>query len=134
MSGEISGEFTQGGQKLPLTLRKGPLPSQVLDLPAESSSVLLGSWQGTLKTPQGTSTIVFRFEKDDADKLVGFIDNSSAGLNGARIKTVSFNDGAISIESPLLRLQYNGTLSEDRITGKLTASGQSFDVVLDHLE
>lgn len=130
----ISGEFAQGGQKLPLTLRRGRLPSLVLDINSESSAILLGSWQGSLKTPQGTSTVVFRFEKDDDAKLVGFIDNADQGLKGARIKSASFDNGAIVIEAPLLRLQYNGTISDHQMTGKLTASGQSFDVVLDHLE
>ena len=77
---------------------------------------------------------MFRFEQDDDAKLVGFIDNADQGLKGARIKSASFASGAIVIEAPLLRLQYNGTISDNQMTGKLTASGQSFDVVLDHLE
>ena len=128
--GKITGDFRQGGQKLPLTLQKGEMPPLLLDLAADSAAALLGSWRGTLKTPQGTSTIIFRFEKQGGG-TVGYIDNTDGGMTGARIKSASLTDGQVIIDSSaLLRLQYTGTLGDGLIEGQLQAGGRSFDVTV----
>ncbi len=128
--GKITGDFRQGGQKLPLTLQKGEMPPLLLDLAADSAAALLGSWRGTLKTPQGTSTIVFRFEKQGGG-TVGYIDNTDGGITGARIKSASLTDGQVIIDSSeLLRLRYTGTLGDGLIEGQLQAGGRSFDVTV----
>jgi hypothetical protein len=126
----IEGELQQGGQKLPLVLQKGTVPSVPLELPAEAVEMLLGSWEGSLKTPQGTTTIVFRFEAHDGQTF-GYMDNENGGMKGARLRTVSINDGQIEIApSAILRVKYVGSLVGDAITGKLQANGREFDLNL----
>ncbi len=127
--GTMSGSWNQGGQKLPLRLTKGKLPALVLDLGPDGMARLMGTWQGKLTTPQGSSSIVLRFEKDAAGQPVGFIDNPEQGMRGARIKSVALDGDALTVQpSEMLRLKYTGTLAGEQITGKLAAGGQSFDL------
>ena len=129
-SGKISGDFSQAGQKMPLTIIKGRLPSLKLEIPADSAAKLVGSWHGELSAPQGKSTLIVRFEKDNDAFLVGFLDNPDRGMQGARISVASLEDGKLSFRSNMLRLQFSGTLEDDQAKGTLSVGGQSFEITL----
>jgi|TARA_B100000315_G_scaffold258743_1_gene311941 hypothetical protein len=129
-SGKITGDFSQAGQKMPLTIMKGLLPSLKLEIPAQSAVKLVGTWHGELSTPQGKSTLTVRFERDSDEFLVGFLDNPDRAMQGARISVASLTDGKLSFESSMLRLRYSGTVQDDEVKGTLSVGGRDFELTL----
>ena len=129
-NGNLEGDFSQQGQKLPVTLTKGSLPPLALDIASAAQSQLLGNWQGKLTTPGGVLTIGLRFEKAADGSLVAYLDSPDQGMAGARIREASFNDGSLTVRSNLLRIVYEGSVAGNTITGKLAQGGQNLDLVL----
>jgi hypothetical protein len=127
--GSLEGEYSQQGQKLPVTLNKGALPALALDLPA-SANTLIGNWTGKLATPQGELTVGIRFEKTADGQVVGYLDSPDQGMEGARIRFASFEDGALTVRSTLLRMEYSGTLDNNKLTGKMSQGGQNLELNL----
>ncbi|GAB1264145.1 hypothetical protein [Aurantivibrio infirmus] len=126
VDGKLVGDYSQQGQKFPVTLEQGDLPPLVVAAPTS----LLGNWQGKITTPRGEFTVVFRFEETSAGVVV-FLDSPDQGMAGARIRIASLTDNTVKIASPLIGISYEGTLSDNKIEGKATQGGQTFDLNLE---
>lgn len=130
-NGEVlEGEYSQQGQKLPITLSKGQLPVLALDIPPESASTILGNWTGKLPTPRGEITVGFRFEKTSDGKIIGFLDSPDQGMKGARITFATLEENELTVQSTLLRMEYNGDVGTNEISGSFSQNGLAMDLVL----
>lgn len=122
---KFDGKWIQGGQELPLSLEKGGEEIiNRLSLSEESFQKLAGYWNGALTTPQGSFTVVVRFEKTKQGDFVGFVDSPDIGANDIPITEASLSDsGEFTFKIPGLQFEYNGQLSENEITGESKQGG-----------
>ena len=113
---QIAGEFQQGGNTLPLTLKKGRY-AIYLDLPAEAGKQLAGSWSGTLNN----RPVIVRFETDAQGRTSGSFESTSqkrnfpikeAALAGTKL-TFGVTYGA----------KFSAELAGDTLTGQWVQAG-----------
>ena len=125
---EIVGEFKQGPQPLPLTLKKGEYEakSYSLNLSEEDMERLLGEWQGKL----GPLTLMFRFEKAEKGESVGFIDSPDQGAKGIPITEATLTDGRLELKIKSINGEFSGQLSSDTLSGEWNQMGQSNPLTL----
>lgn len=126
IDGKLVGDYSQQGQKFPVSLQKGSLPNLVVEVPNQ----LIGKWQGKLATPRGELTVVFRFENTD-DGTVAFLDSPDQGLTGARIRTVSVEDDVLKLASGLIGMSYEGKIDNGIIQGNVSQGGQILELNLE---
>ena len=97
------------------------------------SQDLKGQWNGTLHV-QGTQfRIVFHVTKAD-NHYKATMDSPDQYVSGLPVITTSFSYPDVKFEIPTIGLVYEGTLSDDSITGKWMQAGQSFPLVLEKTE
>jgi len=125
---EMVGEWTQRGQSLPLTLKKGEYkaPEYSLSLSAEAMGQLLGEWQGKL----GPLSLVFRFEKTEKGDFKGFIDSPDQGAKGIKITEAALTDGRLVLKVKVPTAEFNGQLSGNSLVGEWKQGGQSNPLTL----
>jgi hypothetical protein len=125
---EIVGEFKQGPQPLPLTLKKGEYKAPVnsLSLSKEAMDQLLGKWQGKL----GPLTLVFRFEKTEKGDFVGFLDSPDQGAKGIPITEAALTDGRLELKVKAIGGEFGGQLSGNTLSGEWKQMGQSNPLTL----
>jgi len=124
---KITGEFKQGGQPLPLTLKKGEYkaPALALDLPKEIMEQLSGEWYGPLKTPAATLSIVFKFATTEKGEFAGFLDSPDQGAKGIPVTEANFNDGKLTIKVKVVQAEFKGQLADKELTGEWSQAGAS---------
>ena len=129
---EIVGEFKQGPQLIPLTLKRGEYKAKThnLDLSEEDKETLMGSWHGEVETPAGAMTAVYRFEKSENGEFIGFADSPDRGVAGVPVTGAEMKDGTVTIRVTPLQAEYKGKISGDEIVGELTQGPQSFPLTL----
>jgi hypothetical protein len=123
---EIVGEFKQGGQGIPLTLKKGEYkPEVTLSLSKEIKDKLSGEWHGQLNTPGGLIHVSFRFETMEKGDFVGFYEVPDQNVKGIPIKEAEFSDGKLSLKIKVVNAEFKGQLSDDELTGEWAQAGLS---------
>jgi hypothetical protein len=135
VQGEFIGDYANGGftgvwrqpgtppEGLKVSLTKGDVATPVfaLKLSAESFASLTGKWSGKLTGPQGSITVVMRFEVNSGGQYVGFLDSPDQGATGLPIAEVSLAAGKLTARmttSP--PAQFEATLSGNTMVGQLT--------------
>ena len=88
-----------------------------------------GEWSGALHV-QGTSfRIVFHVDKE-ADHYTATMDSPDQNTNGISVTSVSFNSPNIKLEIVPIGMVYEGTMTDNQITGKWMQAGQTFPLIL----
>lgn len=123
---EIAGEFKQGPEPLPLTLKKGKYmpPMDEFKLSEEDQDLLSGEWYGALNTPAtpnmpaGSITIVVRFETTENGQFRGYTDSPDQGGHDIPITSLEVNGPDIVFKMRGLSSEFSGTLSENTMVGE----------------
>lgn len=130
----FDGKWIQGGQEIPLVLKKGGKAQiDLLDLSKASFDILSGPWNGKLDIPQGplkTITVVLRFEKTTQGDIVGFMDAPDQGRSGLPITGASVVDGAFNFKISGAQVEYQGQLSDDGMVGEWKQMGRGLPLTL----
>jgi len=123
--GMITGEWRQQDSTFPLVLTPYKKPD------ASSLKPLLGEWVSRLKVTEEMSILVvydFKYTKDG--KLVSTFDEPDQGIKGYEISDVSLEGDHVRFRIPIAKSEYNGTLSNNTITGIYKVSGRELPQVL----
>ena len=124
--GAFEGKWSQAGSSMPLQLK--PYTKPVMS--QKDIDTLLGEWVGKLKIPAGDLTLVFRFAKNDAGELQGFISSPDQGGNEAPAADIMLANGDFSMTVPAARTQITGKMTDKDFTGKFMQAGQTMDLVM----
>lgn len=113
---EIVGQWTQVGNSVPLTLKKGRYVATptYLDLPAAVREQLVGSWTGMF----GPLPMTLRFETDSQGRTQGFFDRSQLKIVGAPITEVALAGTKLTIAIAGFGGKYTGELAGDSLKGE----------------
>ncbi len=124
-SGEgFEGEWQQPGSVLPMNL-KPYVPTEVSQ---ETIDVLLGQWRGKLKVPGGEYAMLFHFEMDEAGEFTGITQNVDFDSERWEITDIRLEQDEIFFRNPQINAEYQGTLSDDTITGSWIQGGDSYEL------
>jgi hypothetical protein len=117
---QIVGEWTQLGNSLPLTLKKGRYiaVASYLDLPAAAREELKGRWSGTLNN----LAVVVRFETDAQGRTLGFFDSTQQNLLNIPIKEAAVAGTKLTF-STVGGGKYTGELAGNKLTGEWMQPG-----------
>ena len=117
---QITGEWNQLGNSLPLTLKKGKYVPVVghFELPAATWDQLKGRWTGTLN---GLAVAV-RFENDAQGRKIGYFDSLQQNLLGIPLTEAKMTGTKLEF---LLGFggKYSGDLAAGKLTGEWTQPG-----------
>lgn len=124
----IDGVWRQSGQEFALGLSKGEYEtdSSKLEIDEAARERLEGSWSGQL----GPITMVIRFEYDDEDNFVAFVDSPDQNVNGLVVTAMSLEDNALSLQLTVPPAEYNGELIGDEIVGEWSQGGMNNPLTL----
>jgi len=117
---EAVGEWNQGGQTLPLTLKRE----------GSGEKALIGTWNGALEI---RATLRLRFNIDKGDEgYTGTMDSLDQGANGIPFTNVTEDSGNVVVESSAVGGRYEGKLAADgdSIEGTWSQGGQSLPLTL----
>jgi hypothetical protein len=128
----ISGDFLQAGNKLPFSIKRTadarvlavvknpPLPER-----------FLGTWEGTLETPNEKLRLVFHLANSDG-AASGTIDSLDQGANGIPMTEITAADSSIRIVVAVINGSYEAKLGEDgkTLTGTWSQNGIAFPLTL----
>jgi len=117
---ELTGTFTQGDQRLPLTLKRSEQAAVVP--PAKGFE---GSWQGTLEAGGTKLRLVVTVTKSDAGTYSGKLDSLDQGAT-IPIDTIAVNGDAVRLEIKSPAIVFEGALNKERteLTGTFTQGDQ----------
>ena len=120
---ELTGKFSQGGQELPLTLKRSEQAAVVPPLAKDFE----GSWQGTLEAGGQKLRLVVTVTKSAAGAYAGKFESLDQGAT-IPIDTITVNGDAVRIEIKSAAIVYEGTLNKERteLTGTFTQADQKF--------
>jgi hypothetical protein len=123
-SDSLTGQMTQRGQNIPLTLKKGFVPSLALKLTPDAFSKLAGAWDGTVvfTNPQGQKTsipVVFRFEKEaKGGEILGFLDSPSQNVSDIPVTEATLTATKLVLKVVANNVEYDGDLAGKSLTGQ----------------
>jgi hypothetical protein len=118
---QIVGHWSQAGNAVPLTLKKGryAAPASYLDLTAEGREQLKGRWNGKLN---GLS-VVIRFETDAQGRMLGYFDSVDQALPNIPISQAKLEGTKLTLGMAGFGGKYTGELTGDKLTGEWTQLG-----------
>jgi uncharacterized protein len=90
---------------------------------------LSGQWNGTLHVQGNDFRIVFHLVKTD-NQYSATMDSPDQDTSGIPVTSVNFSSPNVKLEISGIGMVYEGTMSNNRITGKWMQAGQSFPLVL----
>ena len=93
------------------------------------SQDLAGQWNGTLHVQGNEFRIVFHIVKTD-NQYTATMDSLDQNTSGIPVSVVNFDPPNVKLEITGIGMVYEGTLSDNKITGKWMQAGQSFPLVL----
>ena len=91
---------------------------------------LLGSWSGPLVTPNGTLTVVFRFETNETGEFIGFADSPDQRAYGTPISGTEIEESLVTIKISRLHASFKGKIAGDEMVGKFTQMGRTLPLTL----
>ena len=139
---EMVGTWKQGGMELPLAMNRGEFESPKIQLSAEATQQLVGSWVGELELPARSISVVYRFETNPEDEIAGFFDSPDEGVSGVPITEIELVNGSLSLTIPGRQARYFATISGDQMVGTwgarqnrpLTMNRGEYEPVASHLD
>jgi hypothetical protein len=126
VNGGLNGLWRQGGNPpagVVVNLKKGEFAAPVypLKLSAESFASIAGKWSGKVTSPQGSATVVLRFEVDKGGQYVGFLDVPDRGVKGLPIGEATLAGAKFTVKTTGAPLEFDGTLSGKTMVGQWIA-------------
>jgi hypothetical protein len=127
-NGVITGTWLQAGAPPPgmaIALKRGDVAATVyvLKLSGPAFATVAGKWTGKLTVPQGSLTLVMRFEVNAGGQYVGFFDSPDQGAKGLPIAEASVAAGKLTTKMNAPPAQFEGTISGRTIVGQWTQTG-----------
>ncbi|HEX3084770.1 MAG TPA: alpha/beta fold hydrolase [Pyrinomonadaceae bacterium] len=118
---ELTGTFTQGDQKIPLTLKRSG--TAAVTPPAVKG--FEGSWQGILDAGGQKLRLAVTVSKSDAGIYTGKFESLDQGAT-IPIDTITVNGDAVRFEIKSPAVVFEGTLNKERteLTGTFSQGGQ----------
>ncbi len=122
-NGVITGTWLQANAPPPgmaIALKRGDVAAtvHVLKLSGPAFASVAGKWTGKLTGPQGSITVVMRFEVNAAGQYVAFIDSPDQGVKGIPIAEASVVAGKLTTKTNAPPAQFEGSISGKTITGQ----------------
>lgn len=120
-NGALSGSWSQLGESIPFELNPYVDPG----MSAAQIASIEGKWQGTIsrgETP--IQAVVWRFEIDDSDELIGFMGPASRGAAFIPMQNISITDSGFSFNVNDAGGKYEGAISNGEVIGNWTQQGQ----------
>jgi len=109
----FEGQWTQPGSVLPLVLS----PYQKPVLSKAAIKTLNGAWNGQLKGPAGSLTMVTRFKVDDKGELVGALAVPEQGGQEIAMSDIEFADNKLSFKVPQAHGEFVATYADGAFNG-----------------
>lgn len=126
-NGELQGNWSQEGSKLPLTLRPESKPT----LTQKEIDALRGDWSGTLTANGLTVTVVLHITAGSgAEPLRATMDVPEQGVKDWEAKNVMLENGHFSVEIPGAMAKIRGSLESDQIVGQWEQMGNTPSLTL----
>ncbi len=99
---------------------------------SDSSSVIKGIWQGTLKVQGMELRLVFKINEEENGKFKATLDSPDQGAKDIPVDSVIYSDGILKLISNAIRGYFEGTYIADSIAfeGKWHQSGMSFALII----
>jgi dienelactone hydrolase/sRNA-binding carbon storage regulator CsrA len=118
---ELTGTFTQGDQKIPLTLKQSE-PAAVTPPPVKGFE---GSWQGILDAGGQKLRLAVTVSKSDAGVYTGKFESLDQAAT-IPIDTITVNGDAVRFEIKTPPIVFEGALNKERteLTGTFSQGGQ----------
>ncbi len=109
---EVAGDWTQGGRKFPLTLKRFD-PSKRPAAPPIPKE-LEGFWEGKLKVTAGIELrLVLKVQKANGGPLKATLASPDQGANEAPVSAIGLKDDTLTFESKLIGAKYSGKKTKD---------------------
>ncbi len=124
--GVIEGEWEQQGTSMPLSMRPYEKPA----LSAEDRGKLLGEWHGDIEIPNGSLTMVLRFEMTKDGELAGYLDSPDQNVSGIPVTDIEGGDGKIILKVSSIRAEITGTLAGNEIIGEYKQGPEPLPLIL----
>ena len=134
---KATGQWTQGGQPVPLTLERGQgiasaseaetLSPTDLAASKQAAQKLTGSWNGTLKAGVANLRLLVKISKAASGAATGTMDSLDQGAKDIPLRRITYQEGKVHFEAPGIGGVYEGTLASDGATlaGQWQQGGQS---------
>jgi len=90
---------------------------------------ITGQWNGALKVQGMQLRIVFNITGNDKS-YSSTMDSPDQGAKGIPVTVTTFVDSKLKLEIPNMRIEYNGELKENTITGTFKQNGMEFPMNL----
>jgi hypothetical protein len=134
---EMSGEWQQGGTKIPVTFKRTDTPSSIpAPLPSSAyarreGSPLQGVWKGTLELGVPIRLVV-RISETSPGKYSGTMDSPDQGARNIRLTTAEYSKATARFDITSIDGHFEGTLKDDgsAIDGTWTQVGNGTPCVL----
>ncbi len=120
----FEGEWKQPGSVLPMNLK----PYVPTELSQEAIDALLGHWNGKLKVLGGEYKMLFLFEMDEAGEFTGATQNVDTDSDQWEITDTRLEEGELFFRVPQINAEYQGTLSDDTVTGNWMQGGDPYEL------
>lgn len=118
----FNGEWQQPGAVLPMNLK----PYVPKEISQETIDALLGRWNGALEVPGGEYNMLFHFEVDEAGQFTGVTQNIDTDSERWEITDIRLEQGELFFRVPQINAEYEGTLSDDKVSGNWIQGGQPY--------
>lgn len=118
------GEWKHPGAVLPMNLK----PLVATELSQGTIDALLGQWSGKLKVPGGEYNMLFHFELDEANEFTGVTQNVDTDSERWEITDIRLEQGELFFRNPQISAEYQGTLSDDTVTGSWIQGGDQYEL------
>jgi dienelactone hydrolase len=128
---ELTGTFTQGDQKIPLTLKRSE-PAAVTPPAVKGFE---GSWQGTLDAGGQKLRLAVTVSKSDVGTYTGKFESLDQGAT-IPIDTITVNGDAVRFEIKSPPIVFEGALNKERteLTGTFSQGGQQIPLTFKRSE
>jgi len=129
----LSGNFSQGGGVIPLTLEWKAEPKAVTP-PSNSGEVqvLEGVWEGALDAGGQQLRLRFHFNKNADGSITGTIDSLDQGADGIPINNIARTGDSVKMDVKMIGGSYQATMDKDAatLTGTWSQGGGEMPLVL----
>jgi len=137
---KATGQWTQGGKDLPLSLEKSEgkdatpeaekLSPEDLAANKLAAQKLAGTWNGTLSAGAANLRLRVKISKTSDGMATGTMDSLDQGGKDIPLSAITFKDGEIRFETRGIGGKYQGKLEGANLKGEWQQSGQSLPLTL----
>src|SRR5262249_54780416 len=120
------GQWKQPGSVLPLTLHAYQPPS----FSKADSDILVGTWVGPAKTPNGALTFVIQIKAAEHGGLQGSLSVPEQGNSPLQLADIRFSDPRLTFAVPQTHGEFQGAYANGAVSGTWSQPGGAIDVTL----